>query len=145
MTSQDRGTRTAADAMVTTPWTHEVDLTVAEAHEVFTDSHVHMLLLTHDGVLRGTLVRDDLAADADPGRPALELATLVDRTVRAGHALDGVIDLMHRRETRRLAVVDDAGVLVGLLCLKRTLDGFCSDADVRARAVERSGVHQIGR
>jgi hypothetical protein len=52
---------------------------------------------------------------------------------------------MRAQSTRRLAVVDGTGRLVGLLCLKRTLDGFCSDADVRARAVERGGVHQIGR
>jgi hypothetical protein len=39
---------------------------------------------------------------------------------------------------RRLAVVDDAGVLAGLLCLKRKLTGFCTDADVGARVTERA-------
>jgi hypothetical protein len=34
---------------------------------------------------------------------------------------------------RRLAVVDGQGSLLGLLCLKRHLGGFCSDADVAAR------------
>jgi hypothetical protein len=38
----------------------------------------------------------------------------------------------------RLAVVDDDGVLTGLLCLKRKLTGFCTDADVAARAAERA-------
>ena len=50
---------------------------------------------------------------------------------------------MREQGTRRLAVVDDDGDLLGLLCLKRTLDGFCSDADVRARALEHGGLHQI--
>ncbi len=40
--------------------------------------------------------------------------------------------LIHRG-LRRLAVVDDNGLLMGLLCLKRKLTGFCSDADVAAR------------
>jgi predicted transcriptional regulator len=131
--------------MVTTPWTHGHDLTVAGAHEAFTDSHVHMLLLTRDGVLRGTLLRDDLSSATDAAASALDAATLAGRTIGPEHDLQDALELMRRRGTRRLAVVDGTGRLVGLLCLKRTLDGFCSDDDVRARAVERSGVHQIGR
>ncbi|KRF36731.1 CBS domain-containing protein [Nocardioides sp. Soil805] len=137
--------RSVRDAMVTVPWTHDVGLTVAGAHEAFTDSHVHMLLLTDGGRLRGTLVRADLGAATDPARPALELATLAGRTVHPEHGRDDVLALMRQRETRRLAVVDDDGMLVGLLCLKRTFDGFCSDADVRARALDHGGVHRIGR
>ena len=34
---------------------------------------------------------------------------------------------------RRLAVVDEHGDLLGLLCLKQRRAGFCSDDDVRAR------------
>jgi hypothetical protein len=34
---------------------------------------------------------------------------------------------------RRRAVVDHSGRLLGLLCLKRRLTGFCSDNDVAAR------------
>lgn len=41
------------------------------------------------------------------------------------------------RGLRRLAVVDEAGRLEGLLCLKRTATGFCSDRDVASRARER--------
>ena len=137
--------RSVGEAMVTGPWTHAVTTTVAQARDAFTDLHVHMLLLTHEGVLRGTLVRDDLVTAEDPGRPALEVATLVDRTVGAGQDLDATMGLMRQRGTRRLAVVDDDGSLVGLLCLKRTFDGFCSDADVQARALEHGGVHRIGR
>ncbi|WP_457206779.1 CBS domain-containing protein [Nocardioides sp. P5_C9_2] len=140
---------TASDAMVTAPWTHDPDLTVAGAHEAFTDSHVHMLLLTRDGVLHGTLARDDLSSVTDAAAPALGAATLAGRTIGPEHDLEEALDLMRQRQTRRLAVVDGTGRLVGLLCLKRTLDGFCSDDDVRARALEHGGVHdrvhQIGR
>ena len=37
----------------------------------------------------------------------------------------------------RLAVVDPHGVLLGLLCLKRSRRGFCSAEDVAARERER--------
>jgi predicted transcriptional regulator len=144
VTGPDLPARAVEDAMVTAPWTHEVATTVGQALDAFTDSHVHMLLLVHDGVLHGTVVRDDLVGTADPGGPALELATLVDRTVHPGHDLDAAMRLMREQGSRRLAVVDDDRRLVGLLCLKRTLDGFCSDADVDARALERGGVHRIG-
>ena len=140
-----RDRRTVAAAMVTAPWTHDSTLTVAGAREAFGDAHVHMLLLTDDRVLVGTLLRDDLAGATEPTRPALDLAPLTDRTVSPDHPVEEALALMHQQETRRLAVVAGDGELLGLLCLKRTLDGFCSDADVRARALEHGGLHQIGR
>ncbi|KRF07858.1 hypothetical protein ASG88_03385 [Nocardioides sp. Soil777] len=140
-----RDPRTVAAAMVTAPWTHGCDLTVAGAREAFTDAHVHMLLLTDGGVLRGTLLRDDLAGATDPGGPALDLAPLAGRTVSPDSPVEEALALMREQGTRRLAVVDAGGHLRGLLCLKRTLDGFCSDADVRARALEHGGLHQIGQ
>lgn len=144
LTSPHRDPRTVADAMVTGPWTHGSTTSVAEAHDAFTDAHVHMLLLTDDGVLQGTLLRDDLAPGTEPARPALDLASLVGRTIPPGRPVEEALTLMRRQGTRRLAVIDDDRRLLGLLCLKRTLDGFCSDADVRARALERDGLYQIG-
>ena len=144
LTGEELATPTVSDAMVTVPWTHGCDLTVAGARDAFGDTHVHMLLLTDDGLLRGTLLRGDLDS-ADPGRPALDASTLTERTVGPEHRLDEALELMRAEGTRRLAVVDEDGRLRGLLCLKRTLDGFCSDADVAARAVEHDGLHQIGR
>ncbi|MGW1564687.1 hypothetical protein ACWCQ1_51030 [Streptomyces sp. NPDC002144] len=38
---------------------------------------------------------------------------------------------------RRLAVTDGCGRLLGLLCLKRSGNGYCSDEGIRARADER--------
>jgi hypothetical protein len=40
------------------------------------------------------------------------------------------------RGERRRAVIDADGRLLGLLCLKSRLTGFCSDSDVAARAAE---------
>lgn len=134
-----------ADAMVTRPWTHGTDLDVAAAHEAFTDAHVHMLLLTEDGVLHGTLLREDLDARLDPRAPALGVATLAGRTTAPDTSLTDAVEAMRRRGTRRLAVVDADRRLLGLLCLKKTLDGFCSDADVRSRALEHGRLDDLSR
>ncbi|MDP3966681.1 MAG: hypothetical protein Q8Q02_00245 [Nocardioides sp.] len=45
---------------------------------------------------------------------------------------------MRARQQRRLAVVDDDGLLVGLVCLKARGTGFCSNADVTTRALGRN-------
>ena len=134
-----------ADAMVTAPWTHAADVDVADAREAFTDSHVHMLLLTEAGVLRGTLLREDLAPGLAPEAPALGVAVLGGRTTGPGASLADAVALMRRQGSRRLAVVDTDLRLLGLLCLKKTLDGFCSDADVRSRALEHGRLRRLGR
>lgn len=127
------------DAMLTRPRTHPPELTVHEARAVLADSHVRLLLLVDGRRLLGALDSDDLAP-VPPGegaRPALAVAGLAGRTVRADAPLDGVRDAMQAAGRRRLAVLDDDGLLVGLLCLKASASGFCSDASVAARARER--------
>ena len=65
-----------------------------------------------------------------------EVARLVDLAVdslRAG----GRVHYFGAGTSGRLAVIDEECRLLGLLCLKRTRLGFCSDADVQARAAER--------
>jgi CBS domain-containing protein len=127
-----------ADAMVTTPKTHGLGLTVQEALRAFDDDHVHMLLLTcNEGQLHGTLIRDDLG-DHLPAAPAMDASTLAFRTVRPTQLLSQVTSTLLIRRTRRLAVTDADGLLVGLLCLKRTLQGFCTDVDVRHRAADHA-------
>ena len=46
---------------------------------------------------------------------------------------------MSATSSRRLAVVDDDHRLLGLLCLKRSGSGFCSDDDVISR--RRARIH----
>jgi CBS domain-containing protein len=129
----------AADAMVRTPKVHGPSLTVDEFHAAFADDHVHMVLLVEDGRLLGTLVRGDVPTQAAPSASALPYASSSGRTVGPYEPVDGVRTAMLSSGVRRLAVVDEHGSLLGLLCLKRHLGGFCSDADVAARAADRSG------
>ncbi|WIY02967.1 CBS domain-containing protein [Amycolatopsis mongoliensis] len=123
------------DVVVRLPKTLPVDTSVAQARGCFADDHVQLLLLVESGRLLGTLVRDDLAEAA--GGPALAHSHMAGRTIPADVSATDARRLMLSRGQRRLAVVDDDGVLLGLLCLKRRLTGFCGDADVAARAAGR--------
>ena len=68
------------EAMITNPKTMASDVTVSAVRAAFANEHVHMVLLADAGILRGTLLRQDLegAHDDDPARP---LAVLSGRTI----------------------------------------------------------------
>ena len=138
MTPREPPARTASDVMVRLPKTLPVDTSVAQARACFTDDHVHMLLLTESGHLMGTLVRDDLRDDLEDDGLVLSHSRLSGRTVPADTPTEQVRARLLAHGQRRLAVVDDEGVLLGLLCLKRRRTGFCSDAEVAARAAENA-------
>ena len=129
---------TVKDVMVTAPATMRPTATVAEARAFFEDDHVHMALITTGGRLLGTLVRADLDDREDDAAPALSRSRLHGRSVALDEPAEDVRVRLIALGLRRLAVVDDTGALAGLLCLKRKLTGFCTDADVTARAAERA-------
>lgn len=115
---------------------HDPTTRVDEARAALADPHRHMLLVVEGGHLVGTLTRDDLGTDAPDEHPALRYARLERRTVAPDAPLDAVHADMLAAGQRRRAVVDEDGVLLGLLCLKTSGRGFCSDAGVAARARE---------
>lgn len=126
---------TVADVVVRLPKTLPLTTTVGEARAAFVDDHLHMLLLTANGFLLGTLVPADLLdADSDEDL-ALVYAELAGRTVPPTVSAEVMFRVLVSSHQRRRAVVDRDGHLVGLLCLKQTQTGFCSDADVAERAL----------
>jgi CBS domain-containing protein len=137
--STTAATARAADVMVRAPKVHGPSLTAGELRRAFADDHVHMVLVVAEGRLLGTLVRGDVPESVAPAAPALDHAVLAGRTVGPGAAADELRAAMVAGGIRRLAVVDGQGRLHGLLCLKRHLEGFCSDADVASRAADRLG------
>jgi CBS domain-containing protein len=109
--------------------------TVAEARAAFADEHVHMLLLTDNGRLLGTLIARDLPASGGDV-PASGYATLDGHIVPPHLSAEDARRLLLTRGQRRRAVIDNSGRLLMLLCLKRRHTGFCSDDDVAARALD---------
>ncbi len=125
---------TVADAMLTIPRTHSIAVTVGEVASFFADDHVHAALIVGPtGRLAAVVERGDLAAGAVPGTPAVRFGRLDGRTILAGTGLAEARQGMIESGRRRVAVIDPGGLLLGLLCLKASRTGFCSDQDVLAR------------
>jgi CBS domain-containing protein len=125
---------TVSDVMITAPKTLPLDASIQQARDAFLDDHVHLLLITRGDLLHGTLTRADLDTALPAAALALGPATLDDRTTHPEEPIAPVHRRMVDLGQRRLAVVDSANSLLGLLCLKRDLTGFCSDSGVNARA-----------
>lgn len=125
--------------MVTIPKTHGPETTLVDIRELFVDDHVHMaLIVAGDGALLTTVERSDLLA-ADGATRAVDLGTLDDRTVSPSCDLGTVVERLRAQGRRRIAVVDDTGRLMGLLCLKRDSSGLCTDDGVRRRSQALAG------
>ena len=122
-----------ADGMLARPKVCEPQTTVGQARAFFADDHVHALLVVARGVLLAVVERADLEGVPDDA-PAVDQGRLRGRVVGPDADLDATRAAM---TSRRLAVVDTRGALLGLLCLKRSGRGFCSAEDVAARERER--------
>lgn len=126
------------DAVVRRPKLLSADATVADARHCLAGGKVHAALVVDDDRLLTVLVPSDLL-DAHGDDPARSYGRLAGRTVSPEADLEAVRAQMLSEGIRRLAVVDDDLRLIGLLALKRSTRGFCSDEGIAARAAERSG------
>jgi len=129
--------RTVADAALRNAKICEPDVSVAQVRQLFLDDHVHMALLVDRGRLVTTIERDDVPQHVLGDTSARALGRLTGRTIGPEVSLQDALVQMRRGSHRRLAVIDQNGSFLGLLCLKRSGDGFCSDADVGAREAGR--------
>jgi CBS domain-containing protein len=134
----DLSRRSVGEAMLRAPKLLVVGARVDEARTLFEDDHVHAALVVEaDGRLCSVVLREDLE-----GRSASDDVAAVGRL--EGRIVEVDADLETTRRSmaalgeRRRAVVEPAtGRLVGLLCLKRSGAGFCSDVGAAARAADR--------
>jgi CBS-domain-containing membrane protein len=127
-----------ADALITIPKTHGPDARLEDIQALFENDHVHIaLIVAPDGRLITTIERSDLIVPTSSATLVGDLGTLTGRVVGPSAALDTVTALLLREGRRRLAVVDDTGRLLGLLCLKKDRSGYCSDEGIRARANDK--------
>jgi predicted transcriptional regulator len=126
-----------AQAMVTNPKVFGPGLSRGDLDRLFSDDHVHAAVVVDDGRLVTVIESSDLEQSLPSADPC-SLGTLAGRVVAPGAPLAAVHARMLWEQRRRLAVIDESGRLLGLLCLKKSGRGFCSDADVRSRALERN-------
>jgi CBS domain-containing protein len=126
-----------ANAMLTTPVRHPLGATVREIREFFDDDHVQAALIVGPaGYLAAVVERTDITNGQVPDAAAAPLGRLAGRTVLEDASLAEIRRAMNAAGRRRAAVVSEDGRLLGLLCLKASRAGFCSEEDVRARALD---------
>lgn len=126
--------RTVLDAAVRTPKTSGPTATVADIHDLFQDDHVHAALIVDaNGRLMSVIEHPDLDAASAETAPAWRYGRLEGRVIHPHADLEHTWQAMRSQGRRRLALIDDDGQVLGLLCLKRTGLGFCTDDDVCAR------------
>lgn len=128
---------TVADAMVTDVRRSPADVTAGALRALFDRPKVQSAVLLDGSRLVAVVDPADLVGAADSVLAA-GLGMLGDRVAHPGEDLDAAWERLLTSGRRRLAVTGDDGRFLGLLCLKRTLAGFCSDDDVRARSRERA-------
>jgi CBS-domain-containing membrane protein len=122
-------------AMVTIPKTHDPETPLVEIRSLFEDDHVHMALIVDaDRLLITTIERSDLDQIQSESRPVPQIGTLHGRTIGPAASIQDATSRLKAQQRRRLAVVDETGRLLGLLCLKRDGTGYCSDGGVLQRA-----------
>jgi CBS domain-containing protein len=130
----DKVVGTIANTMLTTPVRHPLGITVREIRDFFDDDHVHAALIVGPtGYLAAVVERGDIAQSQVAETAAAPLGRLTGRTVLEDTSLSEIRQAMSATGRRRAAVVSEDGRLLGLLCLKASRTGFCSEDDVRAR------------
>ena len=129
--------QTVADAMIQAPKTSGPEAAVRDMKALFENDKVHAVLIVDGDVLLAVVERSDLDQSTSDEASALSVGRLSGRVVTGDHSLQAAHRWMTGSCARRLAVVDEDGRLVGLLCLKRDGRGFCSSADLQSRADAR--------
>ena len=127
---------TVADVMVRHPKLCHEDSTVGDVRQLFADDHVHAVLIMSGTRLLTVIDRADLGPEAADSAPAARLGRLSGRVTAPTAPADTALQQMIAASRRRLAVLGPDGTLLGLLCLKRSGTGFCSDENVHQRQRE---------
>ena len=105
--------------MITDPITMGPDEPLSAALAVMSKYHISGIPVTENGKLVGILTNRDLRFERDMTRTIGELMTrerLVTTTV--GTTLEEALDILHRHKVEKLPVVDEHGMLKGLITVK---------------------------
>ncbi len=105
--------------MITDPITLAPDASLREALSAMQRFHISGIPITEQGKLVGILTNRDIRFETNPDRPITELMTR-DRliTVPVGTTLEQARDSLHRYKIEKLPVVDEHGMLKGLITMK---------------------------
>jgi CBS domain-containing protein len=114
------------DVMLRDPKTVPSDATVGQVRDILANPSVELLLLADGGSFRGAIVA--IPDDADPNAPARDFAEAHPETISPNESAAVAFELTARNPARRVVVVDDDGMLLGLVCVDRSRTRFCGIA-----------------
>src|SRR5205085_6466761 len=105
--------------MITDPITLGPTALLREALSAMKHFHISGIPITENGKLVGILTNRDIRFETNPDRPVTELMTR-DRliTVPVGTTLEQARESLHRYKIEKLPVVDEHGLLKGLITMK---------------------------
>ena len=105
--------------MITDPITLSPDESLRSALAVMSNYHISGIPITEEGRLAGILTNRDLRFEQDLDRPIKELMTREHLiTAPAGTTLEQASEILHRYKVEKLPVVDEFGMLKGLITVK---------------------------
>ena len=105
--------------MITDPITMEQTASLREALNAMQRFHISGIPITEHGKLTGILTNRDIRFETDVERPISELMTRDNLiTVPVGTTLEQAREILHRYKVEKLPVVDDHGMLKGLITMK---------------------------
>jgi IMP dehydrogenase len=105
--------------MITDPITLEPDASLQEALSAMKRFHISGIPITEQGRLVGILTNRDIRFETKVNRPISELMTREPLiTVPVGTTLEQARDSLHRYKIEKLPVVDEHGMLKGLITMK---------------------------
>ncbi len=105
--------------MITDPITLEPNQPLSEALTVMKRFHISGIPITEYGRLVGILTNRDIRFETELDRPISELMTRENLvTVPVGTTLEGARTSLHRYKIEKLPVVDEHGMLKGLITMK---------------------------
>jgi CBS domain-containing protein len=117
---------TVGDVMIAEPKTLPATVLVRDVRAVFGQPSHRTVLLTDNGIFRGSIERERFPAEADDDEPAARYAEIQPVTATPDMPIREAVALLERQAEPRLVVLDDDGrQLRGLLCLNRAANGFC--------------------
>ncbi|HEX7239655.1 MAG TPA: IMP dehydrogenase, partial [Longimicrobiaceae bacterium] len=135
--------------MISAPFTVRPDAPLREAVRMMERHSVSGFpVVDEDGRLVGILTNRDLQFETDLDRPVSEAMTRGDAlvTAPAGTSLEEAVTILHRHRIEKLPVVDENGVLAGLITVKDVrkraqYPNACKDERGRLRVGAAIGAH----
>ncbi len=105
--------------MISDPITLSPDDSLASALSVMAKYHISGIPITNDGRLVGILTNRDIRFEQNQNRPIREVMTREHLiTAPVGTKLEQAGEILHRYKIEKLPVVDDHGMLKGLITVK---------------------------